>query len=84
MVWGTYVTPYNFRVTEKGMMMYSQEALGENYLYFNLKLLFPGDEGYDAAKADRNNWYNAQNQSVLIRTEADSLCLTEAKDEDGN
>lgn len=84
MVWGSYVTSYNYRITDKGMMMYSKEVLGSDYLYFSLKLLFPGDEGYDAAKADRNSWYNAANESVLIREEADSLCLTEAKDENGN
>lgn len=84
MVWGDYVTSYNYRITDKGMMMYSKEVLGGDYLYFSLKLLYPGDEGYDAAKADRNSWYNAANESVLIREEADSLCLTEAMDEDGN
>lgn len=84
MVWGQYETPYNYRITDKGMMMYSQEALGDNYLYFNLTLLLPGDEGYEEAKADRNSWYNKADGSVLIRKEADSLCLTEARDEDGN
>ena len=84
MVWGKYTTPYNYRITDNGMMMYSQEALGGDYLYFKRTLLLPGDEGYEAAKADRNAWYNEADGSVILREEADSLCLTEARDEDGN
>ncbi len=79
-------TLYNFNVKERGTLMWSQEALfgGSTYLYYNLTMLKPGDNGYEAALARSDAWVNEENQTVILRTEVDGLCLTEAKDEDDN
>ena len=79
-------TLYNFNVKESGTLMWSKEAFfgGTRYLYYRLVMLKPGDSGYEAALANRNAWVNEENQTVILRTEVDGLCLTEAKDEDDN
>ena len=41
------------------------------------------DEGFEEAKANENAWYNAENNTVIIREEVDSLCFVEAKDDGG-
>ena len=65
------------------LFMWSSEALADRYWYYTIRLLTADDEGFADAKADINSWYNAENNTVIIREEVDSLCFVEAKDHGG-
>ncbi|MBQ7913292.1 MAG: hypothetical protein IJ308_06105 [Clostridia bacterium] len=85
--WLTYnnsVTLYYYSHMDDGLFMWSSEAMADRYWYYTIRLLTADDEGFEEAKADVNSWYNAQNDTVIIREEVDTLCFVEAKDSEGN
>jgi hypothetical protein len=81
--WNGSDTMYYYSVKDNGVLMWSQEALAGEIAYYGITIIHAGEEGYTEALANKNNWVRADG-AVLVRTEVDSLYLTEATDEDGN
>lgn len=81
--WNGSDTMYYYSVKDNGVLMWSQEALAGEIAYYGITIIHAGEEGYAEALANKNNWVRADG-AVLVRTEVDSLYLTEATDEDGN
>ncbi len=83
LVYKNSTTLYNYTHMEDVLFMWSNEALADRYWYYTIRLLTADDEGFEEAKANENAWYNAENNTVIIREEVDSLCFVEAKDDGG-
>ncbi len=79
-----YSTMYYYYFAEGRLIMYSQSSLGGKILRYDVKILHEGDEGYEEAKTNRNNWFDAKTGTVLVQTEVDSLYGGVATDEDEN
>ena len=82
--WGDSPTYYHYVFKGENMLMWSFEPLVNKYWYYSVRIVTEQDADFAQAKADKNAWYNAENNTVLIREEVDNLCFTEAVDEDGN
>ena len=74
----TNSTPYYYTMSEKGIMLWSQETLGGSYVYYKLELLETADP------TDKNIFVQRDEEGNVIkalrRTKVDSLYMTEAKD----
>ena len=81
---GGYDTNYYYTVKDGKIVLESQDALQGSIWYYDVKILSDSDEGYAQAKANKNNWYNSENGTVLVRTRVDSLYLGAATDADEN
>ncbi len=67
-------TPYLYLVHEKGILMWSEELLSERTWYYCVELI-------DRADVNGRPYFEKEgSEKVLIRTEVDSLYLSEGKD----
>lgn len=82
--WGKAETAYSYIHKDGGLFMWSNEVMSEKYWYYTVRLLTADDEGFEEAKTASNAWYNAENNTVIIREEVDALCFVEAVDKEGN
>jgi hypothetical protein len=80
---GGFDTNYFYTVKEGRIVLESQDLLQGLIWYYDVQVLSEGDEGYEEAKADKNNWLG-DNGTVIIRTKVDSLYLGKATDEKEN
>ena len=78
--WGKSETVYNYIHKEDLLFMWSNDVMADRYWYYTVKLLTAEDEGFEEAKTARNAWYNAENNTYIIREEVDGLCFVEAID----
>ena len=74
-------TLYNYVIKETGVIMWSQEVLSGKIYYYSVKLTNLTET--PNAASNPNAWIR-EDGAVVIREEADSLFLTEIKDEQGN
>ena len=82
--WNDAPTYYYYVFKGENVLMWSFEPLANKYWYYSVRIVTEQDADFEQAKPDKNAWYNAENNTVLIREEVDNLCFTEAVDEDGN
>lgn len=82
--WNDAPTYYYYVFKGENVLMWSFEPLANKYWYYSVRIVTEQDADFEQAKADKNAWYNTENNTVIIREEVDNLCFTEAVDEDGN
>ena len=81
---GGYDTNYYYTIKDGRILLESQDALQGLIWYYDVKVLSEGDDGYAEATANKNNWFNSENGTVIVRTKVDSLYLGTATDEAEN
>lgn len=78
-----YDTAYYYTVRDGRILLQSQTALQNQIWYYDVKILSEGDEGFEEAKANKNNWFG-DDGTVLVRTRVDGIYLSNATDEADN